>query len=42
MARLELIRMLLAFAYHANFTLFHMNVKSAFLNRFIIKEVYVE
>lgn len=41
-ARLESIRMLLAYACHANFTLFQMDVKSAFLNGFIMEEVYVE
>jgi hypothetical protein len=40
-ARLESIRMLLAYAYHNNFTLFQMDVKSVFLNGFIMKEVYV-
>jgi hypothetical protein len=34
--------MLLAFACHANFTLFQMDVKSIFLNGFIMEEVYVE
>jgi hypothetical protein len=34
--------MLLAYAYHANFTLFQMDVKIAFLNEFIMEEVYVE
>ena len=38
-ARLEVIRMLLAFAYFKNFKLFQMNVKSAFLNGFINEEV---
>jgi len=41
-ARLESVRMLLAYAYHANFTLFQMNVKIAFLNGFIMEEVHVE
>jgi hypothetical protein len=41
-ARLEAIRMLLAFACHKNFKLFQMDVKSAFLNGFISEEVYVE
>ena len=41
-ARLEAIRMLLAFACFKNFKLFQMNVKSAFLNGFINEEVYVE
>ena len=41
-ARLEAIRLLLAFACHMNFNLFQMDVKSAFLNGFINEEVYVE
>ena len=41
-ARLESIRMLLAFACHKNFILYQMDVKSAFLNGFINEEVYVE
>ena len=41
-ARLEAIRMLLAFACHKNFILYQMDVKSAFLNSFINEEVYVE
>ena len=41
-ARLEAIRMLMAFAYFKNFKLFPMDVKSAFLNGFINEEVYVE
>src|SRR5262249_7226462 len=41
-ARLESIRILLAFAAFKNFTLFQMDVKSAFLNGFIKEEVYVE
>ena len=40
-ARLEAIRMLLAFACHKNFILYQMDVKSAFLNGFINEEVYV-
>ena len=42
MARLEVIRILLAFAVSQSVKLFHMDVKSAFLNRFIKEEVYVE
>ena len=42
MARLEAIRMLLAFACFKNFTLFQMDVKSAFLNGFINEKVCVE
>ncbi|KAH9801414.1 hypothetical protein KPL71_001018 [Citrus sinensis] len=41
-ARLESIRMLLAFACHKDFILFQMDVKSAFLNGYIIEEVYVK
>ena len=41
-ARLEAIRLLLAFGCHMNFKLFQMDVKSAFLNGFIQEEVYVE
>ena len=41
-ARLEAIRILLAYASYMNFNLFQMDVKSAFLNGFIEEEVYVE
>jgi hypothetical protein len=41
-ARLEAIRILLAFACYKGFKLFQMDVKSAFLNGFISEEVYVE
>ncbi|MBE2321147.1 hypothetical protein DVA67_034775, partial [Solirubrobacter sp. CPCC 204708] len=41
-ARLEAIRMLLAFACHKDFKLYQMDVKSAFLNGYIMEEVYVE
>ena len=41
-ARLEAVRILLAFAVSQSVKLFHMDVKSAFLNRFIKEEVYVE
>ncbi|GJY34957.1 retrovirus-related pol polyprotein from transposon TNT 1-94 [Tanacetum coccineum] len=40
-ARLESIRILLAYACALDFKLFKMDVKSAFLNGFINKEVYV-
>ncbi|GJZ84386.1 retrovirus-related pol polyprotein from transposon TNT 1-94 [Tanacetum coccineum] len=40
-ARLESIRILLAYAYALDFKIFQMDVKSAFLNGFINKEVYV-
>ena len=41
-ARLEAIRMLLAFACFRDFKLYQMDVKSAFLNGFINEEVYVK
>ncbi|KAK3118826.1 hypothetical protein QOZ80_9BG0708740 [Eleusine coracana subsp. coracana] len=41
-ARLESIRILLAFATHHDFKLYQMDVKSAFLNGPIKEEVYVE
>jgi hypothetical protein len=41
-ARLEAIRMLLAFACYKDFKLFQMDVKSIFLNGLISKEIYVE
>ncbi|GKD53273.1 retrovirus-related pol polyprotein from transposon TNT 1-94 [Tanacetum coccineum] len=39
-ARLESIRILLAYAYTHDFKLFQMDFKSSFLNEFINKEVY--
>jgi hypothetical protein len=41
-ARLESIRILLAYAAHHTFRLFQMDMKSAFLNGPIKEEVYVE
>ncbi|KAI3719139.1 hypothetical protein L6452_20033 [Arctium lappa] len=41
MARLEAIRMFLAYAAHKNFTVFQMDVKTAFLNGILKEEVYV-
>jgi hypothetical protein len=41
-ARLESIRILLAYAAHHSFRLFKMDVKSAFLNGLVKEEVYVE
>jgi hypothetical protein len=41
-ARLESIRVLLAYVTHHSFKLFQMDVKSAFLNGPIKEEVYVE
>src|SRR5581483_8045317 len=40
-ARLEAIRLFLAFAAHKNFKVFQMDVKSAFLNGKLSEEVYV-
>jgi hypothetical protein len=42
MARLESIRILLAYAAHHSFRLFQMDVKIAFLNGPIKEEIYVE
>ncbi|KAK6152092.1 hypothetical protein DH2020_014727 [Rehmannia glutinosa] len=41
-ARLEAIRMFLAYAAHKNFIVYQMDVKSAFLNGILKEEVYVE
>jgi hypothetical protein len=41
-ARLESIRMLLAYATHHGYKLYQMDVKSAFLNGPIKEEMYVE
>jgi len=41
-AKLEAIRMLLAFASIMDFKLYQMDVKSVFLNVFIQEEVYVD
>nr|GEW59597.1 hypothetical protein [Tanacetum cinerariifolium] len=41
-ARLEAIRIFLAYAAYMGFTVYQMNVKSAFLNGKISKEVYVQ
>ncbi|GJZ37800.1 retrovirus-related pol polyprotein from transposon TNT 1-94 [Tanacetum coccineum] len=41
-ARMEAIKIFLAFATHMNFKVFHMDVKSAFLNRKLKEEVYVK
>jgi len=41
-ARLEAVRLLLAFACTSGFKLFQMDIKSAFLNGIINEEVYVE
>jgi hypothetical protein len=42
MARLEAIRMFLAYAYHKNFKVYQMYVKSAFLIGYLEEYVYVE
>ncbi|KAH9783541.1 hypothetical protein KPL71_009348 [Citrus sinensis] len=41
-ARLESIRMLLAYACHKDFILYQMDVNSAFLNGYIMEEVYMK
>ena len=41
-ARLEAIRITLAFTSYKDFKLFQMDVKSTFLNGFIEEEVYIE
>jgi hypothetical protein len=41
-ARLESIRMLLAYATHHGFKLYQMDVKNIFLNGLLKEEVYVE
>ena len=41
-ARLEAIRLFLAFAAHKDFTVYQMDVKSAFLNGELSEEVYVD
>ena len=41
-ARLEAIRLMLAYACYKNFKVFQMDVKSAFLNGYIKEEVFVE
>lgn len=41
-ARLEATRMLLAFTSCMNFILFEMDVKCAFVNEYIVEEVYAE
>ncbi|GJR65081.1 retrovirus-related pol polyprotein from transposon TNT 1-94 [Tanacetum coccineum] len=40
--RLEAIRIFLAYASYMGFTVYQMDVKSAFLNGTILEEVYVE
>ena len=41
-ARLEAIKIFLAFAAHVNFKVYKMDVKSAFLNGELEKDVYVQ
>ena len=41
-AKLEAIRIFLAYAYAHNIKLYQMDVKSAFLNGYINEEIYVE
>jgi len=41
-ARLEAIRILIAYGAHKDIKLYQMDVKSAFLNGFINEEVYVK
>nr|XP_009770788.1 PREDICTED: uncharacterized protein LOC104221416 [Nicotiana sylvestris] len=41
-ARMEATRILIAFALHMEFTLFQMDVKSAFPSGFLKKEVYIK
>nr|GEV77702.1 retrovirus-related Pol polyprotein from transposon TNT 1-94 [Tanacetum cinerariifolium] len=40
-ARIEAIRLFLAYAAHKNFTIFQMDVKTSFLNEILNEEVYV-
>ncbi|GJS55274.1 retrovirus-related pol polyprotein from transposon TNT 1-94 [Tanacetum coccineum] len=40
-ARLEAVRMFVAYAAHKNFTIYHMDIKTAFLNGPLKEEVYV-
>ena len=41
-ARMEVIRMLIAFAAHMEFKLYHMDVKSVFLNGFLQEDVFMK
>nr|GFD49872.1 copia protein [Tanacetum cinerariifolium] len=40
-ARIKAIRLFLAYAAHNDFTVFQMDVKTAFLNRILKEEVYI-
>jgi hypothetical protein len=42
MERLEAIIMVLAYACHNNFKVYHMDVESSFLNGYLEEEVYME
>ena len=42
MARIEVVRLFLAYAAHKKFKVYQMDVKSAFLNGEIEEEVYIE
>ena len=42
LARLEEVRILLAYAAHKGFKVYQMDVKSAFLNGILEEEVYIE
>ena len=41
-ARLEVVRLLLAYAASRKIKLYHMDVKSTFLNGYVNEEVYVD
>jgi hypothetical protein len=41
-ARMEIVRLLLALAAHSKWEVHHMDVKSAFLNGVLIEEVYMQ
>lgn len=41
-ARMETVKVLLALAAHGNWEIYHMDVKSAFLNGALLEEVYVK
>ena len=41
-ARLEAIRLLIAYAAHKGFKLYQMDIKTTFLNRYLNEEVFVE
>jgi hypothetical protein len=41
-ARMEIVKVLLALAAHGNWQIHHMDVKSTFLNGVLLEEVYVK